>query len=133
MNRAERRAANKANKKRLPIRMRPVAREQWPRDSDPSRVAVFVSQEFMAQVFAECPGSRVSVNRVQVGSSGWKAEISWDELQRVKREIGMGDAWAVEIYPPDSQVVNVANMRHLWVYGLDGSPGFGWTKKGVAQ
>lgn len=133
MNRAQRRAANKANHKRLPSRMQPVERGRWPSDSDPSRIAVFVSKDFLAQVFSEPPGSRVSVNRVQAGSAGWKADISWDELQRVKREIGMGDAWAVEIYPPESQVVNVANMRHLWVYGLDSSPGFGWTKTGGAK
>lgn len=133
MNRAQRRAANKANQKRLPSRMQSVAREHWPSDSDPSRIAVFVSKEFLVQVFSEPPGSRVSVNRVQAGSAGWKADISWDELQRVKREIGMGFAWAVEIYPPESQVVNVANMRHLWVYGLGQAPDFGWKKPGGAK
>lgn len=32
--------------------------------------------------------------------------------------------WAVECYPPQRYVQNVANMRHLWI--LDNEPRFGW-------
>lgn len=53
--------------------------------------------------------------------------IPWDDLQVLKGHAGYGDREAVEIYPPDTKVVNHANMRHLWVlpageqmpFGLD--------------
>lgn len=41
---------------------------------------------------------------------------SWSDMQRIKNEL-MGDhRVAVEIYPAESDVVDQANMYHLWVY-----------------
>ena len=48
------------------------------------------------------------------------------ELQDIKRQAGLGDYMAVEIYPKDRDIVNVANMRHLWV--LRDPLQFGWRK-----
>jgi hypothetical protein len=67
---------------------------------------------------------RMTVNRTEFVRGGWAAEITWDELQAVKREIGRAEQWAVEVYPADSGLVNVANMRHLWL--LDTAPDFAW-------
>jgi hypothetical protein len=40
---------------------------------------------------------------------------SWPEMQRIKNEI-VGEAkTAIEIYPPQAEVVDEANMFHLWV------------------
>jgi hypothetical protein len=39
--------------------------------------------------------------------------ISWEILQKIKRQV-LGDVVAVEIFPIDSDVVNLANTRHLW-------------------
>lgn len=41
--------------------------------------------------------------------------LSWEELQHVKDGVGFGEYWAVEIYPPAIDCVNVSNMRHLWL------------------
>lgn len=48
-----------------------------------------------------------------------KAPLSWDELQEVKREAGFGDATAIEVYPPDDEIVDEVRMRHLWVMPYD--------------
>lgn len=56
--------------------------------------------------------------------AGWADGLTWDELQAIKRDVGFGDWYGFEIYPPDQQVVNAANIRHLWI-----SPepfGIGW-------
>jgi len=45
----------------------------------------------------------------------WVDGITWDDLQRLKREAGYGDREAVEVYPPAACVVNEANIRHLWI------------------
>lgn len=43
-----------------------------------------------------------------------KDGISWDTLQAIKDELLGEEVLAVEIYPPANQVVNEANIRHLW-------------------
>lgn len=47
-----------------------------------------------------------------------------DALQQIKNETMGTDVWAVECYPPQHLVQNVANMRHLWI--LEEPPAFGW-------
>lgn len=69
---------------------------------------------------------RIAVMRTSLQPDGqrWKGNISWDDLQRLKREAGYGDVDALEVYPRDRDVVNVANVRHLWLMpdGID----FAW-------
>jgi hypothetical protein len=40
---------------------------------------------------------------------------AWRDLQRIKNELTSPDRVAVEVYPAEGQVVDVANMAHLWV------------------
>ncbi|MEN5279272.1 hypothetical protein ABE527_20330 [Brucella sp. TWI432] len=43
--------------------------------------------------------------------------ITWDELQALKNEHFGIEAVAIEVYPPNSLVVNSLPMRHLWKLG----------------
>lgn len=70
---------------------------------------------------------RLTVNRRQLEADGsWKQGIVWDELQTIKHDCGYGGYTAVEVYPADNDIMNVANMRHLWV--LKAPLGYGLTK-----
>lgn len=40
---------------------------------------------------------------------------TWPEMQRIKDEIAGPDATAVEVYPPQAEIVDQADMYHLWV------------------
>ena len=40
--------------------------------------------------------------------------ISWEDMQQIKNEIWGEDVVAVEMFPPEDQVVNSGNYRHLW-------------------
>jgi hypothetical protein len=40
---------------------------------------------------------------------------TWPEMQRIKNELAGADATAVEVYPPQLEVVDEAPMYHLWV------------------
>lgn len=113
--REQRRQLARENAKQ-PEHLRNVPREQWPNPNAPQR-RVLRSRDFLVQEFdAEAPAFvRLSVNRTSVSGERWRDEISWDDLQRLKRECGYGDRDAIEVYPVDTDVVNVANMRHLWV------------------
>lgn len=132
--REQRRQLARENAK-LPTRLHPVHRDQWPDMSHMSKTpyAVWRSRDFLVQTFEEGNGvSRLSVCRteIDVATGRWKEGITWDELQEIKRQVGLGEYMAVEIFPADRDVVNVANMRHLWV--LRDSLPFGWKKDGAA-
>jgi hypothetical protein len=90
-------------------------------------VEVWRSSRFLLQVYPVSPViERLSVNRAVVARDGnWGADISWEELQALKQQCGRGHLDAVEIYPAQDDVVNVANMRHLWVFKTGKLP-FAW-------
>lgn len=105
-----------------------IDESEWPRQPshDAVRLRVLRSREFLIQVFRESGHIRISVNRTLMGKDGrWKDDISWDELQLIKSWCGFSGDTAVEIFPKSSDVVNVANMRHLWI--LSEPLPFGWT------
>ncbi len=116
---------------RRPMGLVPIPKSKWPEDRfDTRRIGVWRSREFLVQAFDEGEGViRLSVNRTTLLPDGnWADGISWDDLQRLKGEAGFGDAFAVEIYPENCNVVNVSNMRHLWIL-LERLP-FAWSADG---
>lgn len=126
-NRAERRAMAKYAREaagRRPLTLIEIPRARWPNHylTDPQApTKVWESRSFLAQLYDAGAREgrtvmRLSVCRVTLQDDGrWEENLSWDDLMRVKREIGFGDWYAVEIYPQDKEIVNVANMRHLWI------------------
>lgn len=51
---------------------------------------------------------------------------TWPEMQRIKNELAGEDATAIEVYPPQANVVDEADMFHIWV--LRGKLPFGLHK-----
>lgn len=56
------------------------------------------------------PGSTL----LSISRHNAKGGLTWDELQHIKEALLPG-RWAVEVFPPEALVQNVANVRHLWV------------------
>jgi len=115
-----------------PDQLAMVPKYMWPSYPE-GLVEVWRNKTFLVQIYIEAGLAgyeRISVTRTTKSEPGdrWDDGISWDELQQIKRECGRGYKWAVEIYPEDSQIVNVANMRHIWVLPM--APEYGW-RKGV--
>lgn len=54
---------------------------------------------------------------------------TWWEMQRIKNEIAGADATAVEVYPPAAEVVDGADMFHIWA--LPASLPFGLVGSGI--
>lgn len=94
-----------------------IPRNKWPklRQDTQVRDRVFLSREFLVQVFDEAPYVRLSINRTRFDNGDWAAGISWDELMQIKIALGYDEKDAVEVYPPIKDVVYVANIRHLWI------------------
>ena len=114
--RQQRQRLKTENKKRSK-QLQPVPKSMWPAtDDNPDRISVWVSQDYLVQAFEEPGAIRLSINRTEMCADGrWSDNISWDDLQDIKRQLGHGDAYAVEVYPRDRDIVEVANMRHLWI------------------
>jgi hypothetical protein len=111
--------------------MQEVPRSEWPFmpgfETVPLRV--WRSADYLAVLYEQrADGNRrLTVNSVRrkaerkrKSGTDWRDGITWDELQRVKNECLGEDVWCVEVYPAQDKVVDVANMRHLFV--LDGPP-----------
>jgi hypothetical protein len=115
--RQQRKALERENKS-WPVTLKQVPKDQWPQSSlSPERqpMEVWRSRDFLVQVFAAIGADRLSIIRTSHTGKSWAENITWDEIQRLKSEIGRGHMDAVEIYPADKDVVNVANMRHIFV------------------
>lgn len=53
---------------------------------------------------------------VSVHDHGRNAQIPWRILQRIKNEVAGPDRWACEWFPPEGNLMDEANERHLWVW-----------------
>jgi hypothetical protein len=125
-NRAERRALRSqlaSQAKEWPEALVEVPESTWPaaRPGHERPVQLWRSRGFLVQVypvesFGDPSALRLSVNRVTLKLDGhWSEDITWEELQRLKREAGYGGWYAVEVYPREKDVVRDCNMRHLWL------------------
>lgn len=123
----------KQENQKWPAVLIPIPRDEWPDLTDrlaPEKqpLEVWRSKTFLVQIYYENGFIRISVMRTDFDSRGKPRDgITWDELQRLKAQCNRGDYWAVECFPPDEKVVNVANMRHIWV--LPSPPPYGWGVK----
>lgn len=107
---------------------------EWAEVDFQKPIEIWVSRKFLAQIFDASSDEyhgllRLSVNRTRYNSRGWKGDITWDELQQIKHDVGLGNCYAIEIYPQDTHVINIANIRHLWVLDKPFNIGWGYDKK----
>jgi len=107
----------------IPFKMIEVPRDKWDSVRDGNSKAdllkVFKSDRFLVQVRMHNDVVRICVNKVKWTNVGgkpiWADGITWDELQEIKDQCGFRDTWLCEYYPPRDKIINVANIRHLWV------------------
>ena len=126
-NKDMRKQLNKENLKK-PKHLVEIPKDQWPDKNRTDRLRAWSSRYFLVQEFQEKNAIRISVNRSSVKKDGsWVDNISWDELMNIKDQLGYGESYAVEVYPANINIVNVANMRHLWV--LPEALQIGWNRE----
>lgn len=116
---------------RWPAQLYVVEPAAWPPSMPFGVERVLRSRTFLVQVYqphVPTGAIRLSVCRTELAADGarWKDDITWEELQRLKGEAGFADREAVEVFPPDTSIVNVANMRHLWVLPAGERMAFSW-------
>jgi len=111
--------------------LREVPFEEWSEEQkqvDGRPEKVFRSRKFIAQIYIEPDGHiRISVNKTTLNRNGdYEDGITWDDLYTIKNQIGFSKNDCIEIYPARHHLVNVANMRHLFV--LDETHPYNWRK-----
>ena len=122
--------------------MQEVPRSEWPFFTawETIPIRVWRSRDYLAVLYEQradgmrrltVNSTRRMPNRKREKGFDWRDGITWDELQRIKNECLGEDVWCVEVYPPQADVVDVANMRHLWP--LDEPPATRFPKKGVTS
>lgn len=133
MNRNERRLLKKEQHKfvaKLPDVLTLIPPEEMP-VAKPAPAKAWLSRKYLVQAYAEgVTGTcvRLSICRSSINvAGGYEDRLAWDELQTIKREVGFGDWYGIEIYPRDDDMVNVANFRHLWLFA-EPLP-IGWFRK----
>jgi hypothetical protein len=67
----------------------------------------------MSYVVRVVPGTS-GRHMIVAREGGGPVRCGWDTLQRLKNEYLGEDACAVEVFPPQSEVVDEVNWRHLW-------------------
>ncbi len=97
-----------------------------------SLLSAHKNRDYLVQVYKQGDWTRLSICRTGFDpeTNRWFDGISWDTLMKIKSAVGYGDRDAVEIYPKDDNVVNVANIRHLFILPFDHKLDCIWEKTG---
>lgn len=126
MNRSERRRMEQTQKRAIKKMAKEAAKSGWgewieclsdiPKASLPEGIVVaWKNNVFTVQMYLYEDAAVSGVFTVfGIRRHDKSPTISWDDLMRIKNEIAGVDRWAMEMYPPQDQLVDVANMRWLW-------------------
>ena len=119
MNRINLKKYLKKTSKKYPAHLVEIPYAEWPEMARLSNRIhkIMRSDKFLVQIIPErnpCL-ARLTVNRTEIEEKSWKGNITWDELMQIKRECGYKNFDALEVYPMDEDIINVSNMRHLFI------------------
>jgi hypothetical protein len=80
----------------------------------PGIVRAWVNNKYSVQVFlAQCAWGEVTL--LMIKRHDGAAVTQWYELQRIKNEIVGPERTAVQVFPAVSELMDSANLYHLWV------------------
>lgn len=124
MNRARRRLSERAGAKLMHGGWTPWQEIPWSdlvaHGAPRSVTRAWRNNYFIVQCVPEAGG----VTRLMVRRNDAQPIRAWLDLQRVKNELCGPERYAVEVYPPQSQLVDDANLYHLWVFPEGGGLSF---------
>ena len=123
LNREQRRALEKVKRQLIAsypdtLEVVPENDPNLPYSSHPQDIEhIYRSKKYTVIVWNVPAGKKLSISRNEWDShtGRYKDQITWDEIMEIKRQVGFGEQNAVEFYPPDSEVINIANVRHIWI------------------
>lgn len=90
--------------------------------------AVFTDEAGEYIVERHAIGTKTFAFRLAIKRADGEPIRSWRVLQDIKNAAAGSDRSAIEVYPPESEVTDTANMYHLWVYAIGAGPRVSLTK-----
>lgn len=72
---------------------------------------VWINKRYLVMT-AQRPGG---VLQLLVQRTDGRAKRNWQDLQQIKNDVAGHGALAVEVFPPEADVVDGAHVTHLWV------------------
>lgn len=117
MNRAARRAANGLMRKRQSwswVERTPTEGERARYPAIRDIHAAYFNDVYSVQVYRVRTDMGVVLHLIVRGQQD-NQEPPWRDLQRIKDELLGEDAYAVQVYPRKADVVDQADVYHLWV------------------
>lgn len=123
LNREQRRALAKAKQKLIagyPEKLTLVSPNDLdlPYSSHPQDILeIWRSKKYLVIVWKVPAGKKLSISRQEWDSKErrYKDGITWDEIMEIKHDIGMGNKTGIEFFPADDEVINLGNVRHIWI------------------
>ena len=70
----------------------------------------FIVQIFTGREVLGMPATKAMIRRSDSGTA-----VFWSDLQRIKNEIFGTEAQAIQVFPRESELTDVANLYWLWV------------------
>lgn len=92
-------------------------------------IDAWCNDRFAVQHFAFGGQEWLSIKRHHDGA----APPTWAEMQRIKNELVGEDRVGVEVFPKASEVVDEADLYHLWLYPEDEACPFNFVAIGWSQ
>lgn len=98
------------------------------KSTDINFVKAYRNKCFLITIYKEQFAIRLSINKIEINKKGtrWQDGITWDEIQNIKNKLGYRDMCALEVYPPEDDKVDVANIRHIFI--VKNAPPFMWKR-----
>ena len=123
LNREQRRALAKVKQKLIasyPDKLTLVDENDpnLPYSSHPEDILeIWRSKKYLVIVWKVPAGKKLSISRQEWNPTErrYKDGITWDEIMEIKHDIGMGNKTGIEFFPADDEVMNLANVRHIWI------------------
>lgn len=122
MNRGERRARMSEHRiiKRMsgewsPFEAREITAEQRERFTCArSASAVFVNNRYVVQIYLRST-EWGEIEHLAIRRNDAEMVRSWSDMQRIKNELCGAERVGLEVFPAESDLVDEANMAHVWV------------------
>jgi hypothetical protein len=92
----------------------PEAMERFDRYRDHFRPDAYLNNRYSVQISDEATEWGLVVH-LWIRRHDGEMVRSWADMQRIKNELVGPERVAVEVFPPTSQLIDNANIAHLWV------------------
>ncbi len=81
----------------------------------------FSNDRYSVQIYERHNAEWGTITHLMIRPHDCKPVHNWQHFQRIKNELIGAEAIAVEVYPAESELIDDANLYHLWILP-DGFP-----------